>query len=284
MQLSIREILPLLKRALEEDINTGDITSEAILSEKYNTAYLITKADGVIAGLSVAEAVFKLLDEDIKFHKKVEDGKLLKNGTKIAEIYGNTCNLLKAERVALNFLQRMSGIATLTYQYVKKLEGLPCRLLDTRKTTPTLRLLEKYSVLQGGGYNHRFGLYDMVMIKDNHISAAGSITKAVELIREYFHKKKIEKPIEVETKNIIEIKEVLPLEVERIMLDNMGLEIMSEAVKLIHSYSGKIAEIEASGGVNLETIRDIAKTGVDFISVGAITHSVKALDISMLLF
>ncbi|MBI1938002.1 MAG: carboxylating nicotinate-nucleotide diphosphorylase [Ignavibacteriales bacterium] len=265
----------VISTALKEDIGKGDVTTELLIPKKKKAAaYFIAKQDGIIAGLDIAKLVFKKLDEKIKWESFVEDGSKVKAGTKIAEVKGSVRALLSGERTALNFLQRMSGIATLTSVYVEKISGTNTKILDTRKTVPGLRLFDKFAVECGGGTNHRIGLFDMVMIKDNHIKAAGSITKAVDKIRKSIPK---QMKIEVETTNISEVDEAMKLNVDVIMLDNMNLNEMKEAVRLIN----KKCFIEASGGINLETVRAIAETGVDFISVGALTHSVKALDISM---
>lgn len=265
----------VISTALKEDIGKRDVTTDLLIPKKEKAAAtFIAKQDGIIAGLDIAKMVFKKLDEKIKWENFVEDGVKVKAGTKIAEVKGSVRALLSGERTALNFLQRISGIATLTSVYVEKISGTNAKILDTRKTVPGLRLFDKYAVKCGGGTNHRIGLFDMVMIKDNHIKAAGSITKAVNKIRKSIPKKM---KIEVEATNIREVEEAMKLNVDVIMLDNMNLNEMKVAVQLIN----KKCFVEASGGVNLETVRAIAETGVDFISVGALTHSVNALDISM---
>ncbi|MDF1612576.1 carboxylating nicotinate-nucleotide diphosphorylase [Stygiobacter electus] len=270
-----KEIIKIVKIALQEDIGSGDITTNLIVSNNQKGfATIYAKEDGIVAGLFVARLVFKTFDDKIIFKALTKDGNKISCGEKLAEIKGNLKSLLTGERVALNFLQRMSGIATITSKFVKQLEGTNTRLLDTRKTAPCLRMLDKYSVKIGGGTNHRFGLYDMVLIKDNHIKTAGSITKAVTLVKSKL-KNKIK--IEVETTSLEEVKEALANKIDIIMLDNMSIDTMKEAIKLIN---GKV-KTEASGNITLENIREIALTGVDFISVGALTHSVKALDISM---
>jgi len=270
-----KELIQIINLALKEDIGSGDVTTNLIVPDfQKGIAEIFVKEDGVIAGLSVANEVFKRLNNKITFRKFVKEGDKVSKGIKIAEVKGSLRTLLTGERTALNFLQRMSGIATFTAKFVAQLEGLNTKILDTRKTVPCLRMLDKYSVKIGGGTNHRFGLYDMVLIKDNHIKAAGSITRAVQLIRKKLKKKM---KIEVETANLDEVKEALSNKVDIIMLDNMSVEMMEQAVKLI----GGKAKVEASGNVTLENVRKIALTGVDFISVGALTHSVKALDISM---
>lgn len=267
---------PLIDLALKEDIGSGDITTEAIIPEASDTiALLIAKAEGIIAGLGVAKAVFDAIEKKSSvwtLYKR--DGDRVEAGELIAEIRSGYRVLLTGERTALNFLQRLSGVASLTGKFVAKLKGTNAKLLDTRKTIPGFRMLDKYAVEVGGGTNHRIGLYDMVMIKDNHIKVAGGIRKAVLRIKEKYGDKY---KIEVETANLVEVEEALAAESDIIMLDNMSIEMMTDAVAMI----GGKAKTEASGNVNLENIREIAETGVDFISVGALTHSAKALDISM---
>ncbi len=270
----------LISEAFQEDLNrAGDITSEAIFPEKARgKARIFAKANGVVAGLFVAEAVFRAVSPAIKMEFLVEDGQAVSKGETLLTVAGPVRDLLEAERTALNFLGRLSGIATLTHRFVEAVAGTKARILDTRKTTPGWRLLEKYAVRQGGGLNHRLGLFDMVLIKENHIQAAGGITAAVQNVRGYFEKKGREWPIEVEVKNLRELQEVLPLRVDRVMLDNMENSMLKEAVSLV---AGRVP-LEASGGVTLDTVRAIAEAGVDFISVGALTHSATALDLSML--
>ena len=264
----------LIERSLSEDIGPGDITTETTIPEDAtSTAVMLAKQDLVLAGLDVAGEVFHYLDPRVQFTPLAKDGDKIKAGTVLARVSGKTRVLLTGERVALNFLQHLSGIATLTAKYVEKLKGLKVEVLDTRKTLPGLRHLEKHAVRMGGGKNHRMGLYDMVLIKDNHIKAAGGITKAVEAAR----KKAGQLKIEVETRNLEEAREALAAKVDIIMLDNMPVETMREAVNLI---AGRTL-VEASGNVTLDTIRTIAETGVNFISTGSITHSAPAADISM---
>lgn len=265
----------IVRLALNEDIFTGDITSESTIPDDVMAkASFLSKDNGIVAGLDVVNAVFYAVDQEIKFNKLVTDGTEISKGQIIATAEGKARSLLSAERTALNFLQRLSGIATNTSKYVKAVSGYKAVIVDTRKTTPGWRVLEKYAVRIGGGHNHRFGLYDAVLIKDNHIAVVGSIAKAVSMAREKIpHTMKIE----VETENLEQVKEALASGADIIMLDNMSLDMMSEAVKLI---DGK-ALVEASGGVKLENIVDIAKTGVDMISIGALTHSAMPLDISM---
>jgi len=275
MKIDKIEIDKIVSLALKEDIGTGDITSTLIISrDKTAKAFLLSKEEGVIAGLEVAKSVFRKLDKNIRWRNLVKEGEVVSAGTKIALVEGNYRALLTGERTALNFLQRMSGIASITLKYVEQLDGLKTKILDTRKTVPGLRILDKYSVYKGTGTNHRIGLYDMVMIKDNHIKAAGGISKAVTRIKKKLNKKI---KIEVEATTIEEVKEALNSGADIIMLDNMSIKSMNEAVKLIN---GK-AKVEASGGVEINSVRKIAETGVDYISVGALTHSVKALDIAM---
>jgi len=265
----------LIENALAEDLGPGDVTSEATIpANSTSTAFMLAKEDLVLAGLDVSGAVFHYLDPDIQFLPLAKDGDRIHAGTEIAKLSGNTRVLLAGERVALNLLQHMSGIATLTAHYVALLKGLNTRVLDTRKTLPGLRHLEKYAVRVGGGQNHRFGLYDGVLIKDNHIAASGGITQAVEAARKKAHHLL---KIEVETRTLDEVREALAAKAEIIMLDNMPIDMMGEAVKLINHE----AFVEASGNVTLQTLRAIAETGVDFISSGSLTHSAPAADISM---
>lgn len=265
----------LIEAALQEDMPSGDITSENIIStDSISRALIVAKEEGVLAGIYVAERVLKKIDPAVSIEIHRKDGQRLKRGDRIAALKGSAISLLKGERTALNFLQRMSGIATTTDKYVKALRGAKTKILDTRKTTPGLRSLEKYAVRMGGGTNHRFNLSDMVMIKDNHIKIVGSITEAVMLAR-----KKV-KPgikIEVETTNIEEAEEALKCGADIVMLDNMSLDRMKEVVKLLN---GKV-QLEVSGNINLSRAAKIAELGVDFISVGALTHSYRSLDISM---
>lgn len=267
----------IIENALAEDIHTGDITTMAVVRQGGDArAILKAKEEMVLAGIEVAARVFHQLDERIVFTPRCADGELVASGGLIAELSGNAAMLLQGERVALNLLQRMCGIATLTARYVAVVKGTRARVVDTRKTTPGLRVLEKYAVRVGGGTNHRTGLYDGVLIKENHIAAAGGITEAVRRARSYIpHTMKVE----IETETLAQVAEALVAGADIIMLDNMELAAMREAVLMI----GGKALVEASGGVNLETIRGIAETGVDIISVGALTHSARAMDISMLL-
>ncbi len=267
----------IIENALAEDIHTGDITTLSLVRERHEArARLIAKETLILAGMEVTTRTFHHLDPRILFTPRFSDGNALKSGDIIAEIIGDAFFLLQGERVALNFLQRMCGIATLTAQYITAVMGTKAKIVDTRKTTPGLRLLEKYAVRVGGGGNHRSGLYDGVLIKENHIAAAGGISVAVSRARAFIpHTMKIE----VETETLAEVAEAITVGADIIMLDNMDTAIMREAVAMI---AGR-ALVEASGGVNLETVREIAETGVDIISVGALTHSARAMDISMLL-
>lgn len=264
-----------VKRALEEDLGIGDITSDSVLSENFNTsAIFLVKSPGIIAGLPVVTEVWHQLDPGLIFTTEVKDGAFVSTGTEIAKISGPVKSILAGERVALNFLQRLSGIATKTARLVKLVEGFPVKVVDTRKTTPGLRILEKYAVLQGGGHNHRFNLADAVLIKDNHIAACGSILEAVKRARAAVPHTMT---IEVEVENEMQTREALEAKADIIMLDNMTPEQMTAMVRLIN---GK-AIVEASGNINESTIKEVAATGVNIISVGAITHSVTALDISL---
>lgn len=277
MDLDIIAAEKIIDNALSEDIGTGDISTNFLIDEnEVRLGYLKVKEPGIIAGLPIAFHVFRKLDPKFSGIQKIEEGGKVKAGTIIAELHGTLRALLTGERTALNLLQRMSGIATKTFIFVNEIKHTKAKILDTRKTVPGLRILDKYSVNAGGGTNHRMGLYDMVMIKDNHIKASGSIYRAVELAKA---KVKSGIQIEVETTNLDEVKEALEAEADIIMLDNMSVELMKEAVQLINGR----AKIEASGNVNIKTVKAIAETGVDYISVGALTHSVKALDIGQYL-
>ncbi|BAU26175.1 nicotinate-nucleotide pyrophosphorylase [carboxylating] [Aneurinibacillus soli] len=262
---------------LSEDIGFGDITSQATIpQDSVGTGILYTKQAGVIAGLDVATHVFANLDPSLTFTKKVEEGTCVEKGVVIAEVEGSTQSILSGERLALNLLQRLSGIATETHTYVQKARTTSAhvRIVDTRKTTPGLRMLEKYAVVVGGGHNHRIGLFDAVMIKDNHIKGAGGITAAVQRAREAIsHTMRIE----VEVESLEQLEEAIAAKPDIIMLDNMDNETMAEAVRRV---DGRMI-VEASGGVNLDTVAGIAATGVDVISIGSLTHSVSALDISL---
>ncbi len=265
----------MIKRALEEDIGTGDITTMSTVSEdKTIEGIFIAKEDGIICGLPIVQRVFEILDEFIEIEFHIKEGDTVKKDDLIAKISGSARNILTGERVALNYLQKLSGIATRTNIAVKQIEGTKAAIADTRKTTPGLRMIEKYAVRTGGGSNHRFNLSDGILIKDNHISAAEGIGKAITSARKMApHTLKIE----VEVENFEQIEEALKFKADIIMLDNMNLEQMAKAVKLIR---GK-ALVEASGNMGDKDLMSVAKTGVDIISIGALTHTVKALDISL---
>lgn len=267
----------IIDNALAEDIHTGDITTQAVVPGNHPaSARIVAKENLVLAGIHVAERVFQRLDRHASFISNLTEGAHAAQGELIATVTGNAADLLMGERVALNLLQRLSGIATLTTRYVEAVHGTKTRIVDTRKTTPGLRELEKYAVRIGGGINHRTGLYDGVLIKENHIAAAGGITEAIRRARAYIpHTLKIE----IETETLSQVDEALDAGADIIMLDNMSLTDMRTAVSVI---AGR-ALVEASGGVNLESVRAIAETGVDIISIGALTHSPRAMDISMLL-
>lgn len=268
------DLRTLIERALAEDIGTGDTTTNAIIPPPAKLrAKLVAKAPGVIAGLSIAEMTFQFLDHRVRLTSTIVDGEQIQAGQTLAEIEGSGRAILTAERTALNFLGRMSGIATLTRQFVDKVSGTTAKILDTRKTAPNIRLFDKMAVRVGGGENHRMGLFDMILIKDNHVDFAGSITEAVTRAR----KANSELEIEVEARTLADVSECLALGVSWIMLDNMSLDGLREAVGLV---SGR-AKLEASGNVTVQKVRSIAETGVDYISVGALTHSVKALDVSL---
>lgn len=264
----------MIKEALIEDVPNEDITTNSVVDKDSRSQVdLICKEDGVISGLEVFKRVFEILGNvDVELYKN--DGDRVKKTEKLALLTGNTRNILVGERVALNYLQRMSGIATLTNKFVEKLEGSNTKLLDSRKTIPNLRILDKYSVKVGGGQNHRFNLSDGVLLKDNHIDAAGGVKNAIELARK---NTSFVRKIEVEVESLDMVKEAVKAGADIIMLDNMDLETAKEALKIID----KKALVEFSGNVNLDTIESISKIGVDYVSVGALTHSVKALDISM---
>jgi len=268
------EILESIRRALDEDIRTGDVTTNSIVpADAMMNGKIIAKQNGVIAGLDVARAVFSMLDNSIQFNAHLDEGQRVTPNMELVHLRGHSRPLLTSERTALNYLGRMSGIATLTRQFVDAVSGTKAVILDTRKTAPGLRTLDKLAVKLGGGENHRIGLFDMILIKDNHIDFAGGIKEAVRRARDF--QSGLE--IEVETRTLEDVKVALNLGVERILLDNMSIEMMNEAVRLTNGR----AKLEASGNVSLETVRQIAETGVDYISVGALTHSVKVFDFSL---
>jgi nicotinate-nucleotide pyrophosphorylase (carboxylating) len=268
------ELKQIIDNALKEDMPSGDISTSVLFSDELATARFIAKEKGVLSGIHVAEATFHQVDSQTKFTANCRDGDRVEKGSVIATVSGKTQSLLMAERVALNFLQRMSGIATLTRAFVDLTAGTKARILDTRKTTPGLRILEKQAVRDGGGTNHRMSLSDMVMLKDNHIKAAGSITRAVQIVKEKYQSNY---PIEVEVESMMQFEEALATECDIIMLDNMPLAEMAECVRVNHG--NKL--LEASGNMTLDRIHEVAKTGVDLISVGQLTHSYKSLDISL---
>ena len=283
-KLNYPQLDSFLRAALDEDIGTGDITTLACISESdVSKGVFIAKESGVLSGLDVLKRVFELLDKSVSVTTLVNDGDSVYEGDVIAEISGSSRSILTGERTALNLLQHMSGIATRTAEAVREVSGSKTKILDTRKTTPGMRALDKYAVICGGGKNHRFNLADAVLIKDNHIKAAGGITNAVEKVRlmntegrfSFVHVPHL--PIEVETENLLQVEEALDAGADIIMLDNMSLEMMAEAVLLV---DGR-ALTEASGNMGERDLGAIAETGVDYISIGALTHSVKALDISL---
>lgn len=273
--LNLQSLETLLDLAFAEDIGIGDITTEATVPPtQMGVGTLFAKSEGIVAGLPVAERVFAKLDATLAFRALVKDGDAVAVGTSIAEVQGSTKTILMGERIALNFLQRLSGVATLASQFVKAVADYDVKVVDTRKTTPGWRALQKYAVRVGGGHNHRFGLYDGILIKDNHIVGAGGIRNAVQRAREAApHTAKIE--VEVET--VEQVNEALDARVDILLLDNMSLDIMQQVVNLV----GNHAVTEASGGITLEHVRAVASTGVDIISVGALTHSAMPMDISL---
>lgn len=267
-----------IKAWLREDVGSGDVTTQTTIPAGHESKAIIhAKESGMICGLPVAELVFEVVDPSLVFTAHVQEGQQLEKGAIIAEVEGSTHAILTGERLALNLMQRLSGIATRTAAYVQELDGLPTRLVDTRKTTPGHRMLEKYAVRIGGGANHRFGLYDAVMIKDNHIKGAGGITQAVSRARKNIPHTMT---IEVETENLDQVEEALAAGADIIMLDNMQTAMMKEAVARIRAKAPHV-KTEASGNVSLETLRGIAETGVDVISVGRLTYSFASLDISL---
>lgn len=269
----------LLTRALEEDVRDGDHTSLACIpADASGHAILLVKDEGTLAGLPVADAVFRLVDPNLQVEYLMQEGDKMQRGDIAFKVSGSAISILTAERLVLNCMQRMSGVASLTRKYVDAVAGTHAKVIDTRKTTPGIRLLEKYAVTVGGGANHRMGLYDMIMIKDNHVDFSGGIAKAVERVHQYLQEKNLDLKIEVETRNLEEVKQVLEVGgIHRIMLDNYTPELMREAIQLIDGQY----ETEASGGIKLDTIRSFAEAGVDFISVGALTHSAVSLDLSL---
>ncbi len=268
-----------IENSLKEDQGNGDHSSLASVPDTaLDNARLLVKDQGIIAGIDLAVRIFKRVDKNLRVENYLKDGDQVKYGDVAFTVHGKAQSILLGERLALNCMQRMSGIATLTSQYAERIKGTKAKILDTRKTTPQIRGLEKWAVKIGGGENHRFGLFDMIILKDNHVDFSGGIKNAIENTLRYLSHKNLSLKIEVETRSLLEVEEVLQVgRIDRIMLDNMSVENMKEAVKMI---AGKF-ETEASGGVNLNSIRSIAETGVDYISVGALTHSIKSLDMSL---
>lgn len=274
-----KQLDAFIKNALDEDIGDGDHTSlSCIPQSKKGKAMLLVKEHGIIAGIKIAEAVFRKVDKDCIFEAISSDGTVVSPGDIIFYIIGDIHAILNVERIVLNIMQRMSGIATQTERYVSKLHGLKTRVMDTRKTTPGMRFLEKEAVRIGGGENHRMGLYDMIMIKDNHIDYAGGIKKAIEKAHIYLEKRKLNLKIEIEAHDLNAVKEILEVgRVDRIMLDNFTVSDTEKAVEMIN---GRF-EIESSGGITLETIRDYAECGINYVSIGALTHQSKSLNLSL---
>lgn len=268
-------LLKIVKSALEEDIGKGDITTKFSVSPDINAlGIIVAKEKGILAGTQVTKEVFWVVDKNTKSTFQKADGDKFISGEIVADIRGKAPSLLSAERVALNFLQRMSGIATLTARYVKKIKGTKAKILDTRKTTPNLRLLEKYAVSAGGGFNHRMGLYDQILIKDNHINLGNGIRNVLNKIKDVNSGRLF---VEIEVKNIRQLRQALRFNVDRIMLDNMSIEEIGDAVKIVNGR----CELEVSGNISLQNIREIAEAGVDYISVGSLTHSYNSIDLCM---
>jgi nicotinate-nucleotide pyrophosphorylase (carboxylating) len=269
---------PQIEFAIAEDIGDGDHSALSCLSAtSRGSAKLLMKEDGIIAGIALAKYIFQKIDPSANFEAVAKDGQWITAGTVVFTVEGNTIKLLQSERLVLNYMQRLSGVATKTHHMVERIAHTSCRLLDTRKTTPGMRVLEKWAVRLGGGHNHRMGLYDMVMLKDNHIDFAGGIGPAVAQVRQYLEEQQKELAIEVETRNIQEVHEALAAKVDRIMLDNFDIATTKEAVALI----GGRCEVESSGGITENTLVAFAECGVDFISVGALTHHIKGVDMSL---
>ena len=282
MDISPEYLIDIADRALQEDVDTGDLTTLATVSPNARgRAVIRSKADGRVSGLDVAALVFYQLDQDSEFLTDLVEGTRIKQGDQLILVQGKLAALLTGERTALNFLMHLSGIATLTARFVEAVKHTRCKIIDTRKTTPGLRLLEKRAVFAGGGENHRMGLFDMILIKENHIAAAGSLSTAVAKAVEYNQTTAIQRVvIEVETRTLDEVREAAKLEIQRLMLDNFDVETAREAVKIVRAINPDL-EIEASGNMTLETVVAYAETGVDFISAGALTHSAHWLDLSL---
>lgn len=271
----------LIKSALEEDLDdVGDLTSQSLFSlPKIGKATIVSKSSGIISGIPLFIRVYEIIDKNIDISFSVREGDTIRQGNVIGELRGSVQSILKGERISLNFLQRLSGITTLTHQFVEKIADTGTKILDTRKTIPGYRLLEKYAVKQGGGVNHRFGLYDMILIKENHITAAGGIVPAVTGCLDWIQEKGFTVKVEVEVQNCEQIKQIINYPIHRIMLDNFSVSSIRKAVKIIKHK----CEVEVSGNITLKNVRKIAETGVDFISVGCLTHSAPSLDLSILI-
>jgi nicotinate-nucleotide pyrophosphorylase (carboxylating) len=279
MEILKEDLIAFIKNALHEDIREGDHTSNSTVPENaQGKARLLVKDKGIVAGVELAELIFKTVDPHLKVEVLIKDGEPIEYGQIVLYVEGNDRSILTAERLVLNCMQRMSGIATVTQEIVKKLEGTKCKVLDTRKTTPGFRLLEKWAVKIGGGVNHRFGLFDMILIKDNHVDYAGGIKNALFAAQKYLKDKNLHLPIEIEVRNLNELQEVLEVGgVVRIMLDNFDYEKTKEAIKIIN---GRFP-VESSGNINPQTVRAYADCGVDYVSMGYLTHSAKSLDLSL---
>jgi nicotinate-nucleotide pyrophosphorylase (carboxylating) len=277
--LSESKINEFIALALAEDVGTGDYTSlSSIPTDANGYAQLFFKENGIVAGLELSQFIFNHINKDLQLEYYKKDGEKINKGEIGLKVYGNVQSILKAERLVLNCMQRMSGIATLTHQFLEKISHTNAQLLDTRKTTPNFRLMEKWAVHIAGAVNHRFGLYDMILLKDNHIDYCGGVAKAILSAKTYLEENNLDLLIEIETRTLAEVQEAMETGcIHRILLDNMAIQTLQQAVKLVN---GTIAT-EASGGVNLTTIQSIAETGVDFISVGQLTHSYQSLDISL---
>lgn len=279
MEIKKEDLLAFIQNALEEDVRDGDHTSLSTVPEAaIGKARLLVKDTGILAGAELAELIFKTVDPRLTTDVLMKDGDLIRPGDIVMYVEGPDRSILTAERLVLNCMQRMSGIATVTHAIVEKLEGTRCKVLDTRKTTPGIRLLEKWAVKIGGGVNHRFGLFDMILIKDNHVDYAGGIKNALTAAQDYVKERGLNLPIEIEVRNLEELREVLDVGgVVRIMLDNFSFEQIREALKII----GGRFPVEASGGITPDNVREYAETGVDYVSMGYLTHSVRSLDLSL---
>jgi len=279
MEIDRSAIEKIIDIAIKEDLGEGDHTSLAVIpSELTGKAQLIVKQDGIIAGIEVAKFIFHKIDPKIKFISFLNDGHSVKKNDIIFRVEGQVISILKAERIVLNIMQRMSGIATQTHHYVEKVSGLKTSILDTRKTAPGMRLLDKYAVKAGGGKNHRFGLFDMILIKDNHIDFSGGIEQAIKKVHDYLKKNNKKLKIEIEARSIADVEVILKTGgVDRILLDNLSLELTRHAVAIIN---GRF-ETEASGNISLSNVREYAECGVDYISIGALTHQISSLDLSL---